>query len=350
MIVSGRFTRLCKRDLKKLVRFSTAVRRVEYNKDTDDFTVVIKDLKEDREETERFTHVVVAAGIFTNPKVPEVSGMDSFKGHVLHSKDVKHLDEFKHQRVLVIGSFISAEDLSILLIKFGAKDVIISYKYRPIGFNWPEGISERPLVEKVQGNTAYFIDGTEAEVDAVIFATGYRLNFPFMSEELRLKSDMLFYPENLYKSVLWMKGGNDKLMYIGIMYNSFGFHLLETQAMWASKYIMGEIQLPSRAEMQADIDFWTNKVKEATRDHDFGKIFEFIKDIFTYMVEHVGYDKNVLKLVDYFYTFFKHQAEDPTTWRDHRFKCIYTGITRPPLSAPYMDNFDDTVEEFINRY
>ena len=77
-------------------------------------------------------------------------------------------------------------------MKFGAKDVIISYKYTPLALTWPEGISERPLVVRVQGNTVYFRDGSEADVDAVILATGYRLELRFMSEELRLKSDMLF--------------------------------------------------------------------------------------------------------------------------------------------------------------
>ena len=214
--------------------------------------------------------------------------MDSFKGRVLHAKEVRHFDEFKKQRVLVIGSFLSAEDISLLLIKFGAKDVIISYKYTPLALNWPEGISERPLVVRVQGNTAYFKDGSEADVDAVIFAMGYRLELPFMSEELRLKSDMLFYPENLYKGILWMKGGNNKLMYIGLIYNNFFFNVYEAQAIWACRNIIGKIQLPSRAEMQADIDIWTNKVKEATKDHDFGQTFEFMEEYFRYMLTLLG--------------------------------------------------------------
>ena len=94
-LFSGRFTRTSKRDLQQYIRYSTAVRRVEYNKDTDDFIVASKDLKEDKENTARFTHVVVASGLFTVPKIPEIPGMDSFKGRVLHVKEVRHFDEFK---------------------------------------------------------------------------------------------------------------------------------------------------------------------------------------------------------------------------------------------------------------
>ena len=349
-IISGRFTHTSKKDLQQYIRYSTAVRRVEYNKDTDDFTVITKDLKEDRENTERFTHVVVASGLFTVPKSPEIPGIDTFKGRVLHAKEVKHIDEFKNQRVLVVGSFISAEDLSVLLIKFGAKDVIISYKYRPLSFNWPEGISERPLVVKVQGNTAYFKDGTEAEFDAVIFATGYRIELPFISEDLRLKSDMLFYPENLYKGILWMNGGNDKLMYIGLIYNVYHFNVYEAQAIWACRYIMGKIQLPPRAEMQADIDIWTNKVKEATKNHDMEQTFVFIEEYFRYIVELVGYNKDVLKLQDQCHTLLKHRLENVCNWRDEQFRCIFTGSTSSQLSTPWMTNFDDKLEEFVNKY
>ena len=332
------------------MRYSTAVKRVEYNKDTDAFTVVAKNLKLDEENTETFTHVVVASGLFTIPKMPNISGIESFKGRILHSKEVRRINEFKHQRVLVIGSFISAEDLSVLLIKFGAKDVIISYKYRPQSLNWPEGISERPLVVKVQGNTAYFKDDTLEEVDTIIFATGYKLDVPFMSEELRLKSDMPVYPDSLYNGVLWTKGGNHKLMYIGLIYNPFSFNLFEAQSIWACRNIMGRIQLPSRAEMQADIEIWTEKVKDATIDHNDQKIIEITMEYLRYIVHCTGYNKEVLKLQECLGNFFKHRAEDTSTYKDKQLKCIFTGSTSPPLSTPWMKNFDEKLDEFVEKY
>ena len=94
-----------KRDLKQYVKLSTVVRRAEYNKAvkifvTDDFTVLAQDLKTDKEEVERFTHIVVATGIFSTPNVPDVNGIDTFKSPVLHSKQVKHLNEFKGKKVI----------------------------------------------------------------------------------------------------------------------------------------------------------------------------------------------------------------------------------------------------------
>ena len=348
--VSGRFTNGSTRDLKQYIRFSTVVRRVEYNGDTDDFKVITKNLKEDKEVIERFTHVVVATGLFTLPNVPDITGIEGFRGRVLHAKNVRHLDEFKGKKVLVVGSFISADDLSTMLIKFGAENVVISYKYRPHGFKWPKGVEERPLVKEFKANTAYFKDGTTAEFDVVLFCTGYKLEFPFMSEELRLKTDNLFYPENLYKGVLWMNGGNDKLIYIGMIYNVFHFITYEAQAIWACRKIMGSIQLPSRDEMLSDIDQWTRKAKNATKNHDFAETLEFIKDYFRHFVESVGYNSDVLGLPDCISKLLEHRSEDICTWRDKQFKCIYTGSMSPALKSPWMVNFDSELETFIKQY
>lgn len=350
MIFSGRFTHGSKRDLKQYIKFSTVVRRVEYREDTDDFKVVTKNLREDKEEVEKFSHVVVASGLFTTSNIPEVPGIDNFRGRVLHSKDVRHMDEFKGQRILVVGSFVSADDLAVMAIKFGAQSVIVSYKYKPHGLNWPNGIEERPLLVKIDEHTGYFKDGSTAEVDVVMFCTGYKLEFPFLSEDLRLKTKMLFFPENLYKGILWMNGGNDKLMYIGMQYNVFHFITYECQAVWATRYITGKIELPSRGEMKADISRWAEKLSDATKNRDVAELLEFIKGYFRNMVTSVGYASEVLKLPDMFDQLFQHRLEDINTFRNKQFRCIFTGNLSPPLKPNWMDNFDETLEDFIHKY
>ena len=101
-------------------------------------------------------------------------------------------------------------------IKYGAKRVICTWRSKPMGFNWPESIEERPLVQKFEGNTAFFKDGSEHEVDAVLMCTGYLHSYPFLREELRLKTRNVLYPPNLYKGLVWVEGGNNKLFYSGV--------------------------------------------------------------------------------------------------------------------------------------
>ena len=288
--------------------------------------------------------------MFSTPKQPDVPGIEDFKGRVLHSKQVKHLNEFKGQKILIIGSFISAEDLAMTLVKFGAESVIIAYKYRPIGRKWPKGIEERQMTVKVDESKAYFQDGSNAEVDVIMFCTGYKLDFPFMSEELSLKTDMLLYPENLYNGILWLKGGNNKLMYIGMQYIFFHFITYECQAIWACQNIMGRLQLPSKEEMYADSAQWVAKAKEASKNHDLPETFEFIKEYFRHMVETVGYTTVALELQNVFHKMFEDLAVDICTWRDQQFENIYTGKTCPKPKIPWMKNFDDSMENFVKQY
>ena len=66
------------------------------------------------------------------------------------------------------------------LIKFGAKNVVCSWRTKPMGFKWPQNIEERPLVQRFEGRRAWFKDGTSLDVDAVIFCTGYLHSYPFL--------------------------------------------------------------------------------------------------------------------------------------------------------------------------
>ena len=48
------------------------------------------------------------------------------------------------------------------------------WRTKPMGFHWPEGMEERPLLTKLEGKTAHFKDGSSQEVDAIILCTGYQ--------------------------------------------------------------------------------------------------------------------------------------------------------------------------------
>ena len=335
--------------MKQFVRFSTVVKRVEYHKQTDEFTVLAKNLKTDVEEFATFTHVVVATGMFSTPKMPDVPGIEGFKGRVLHSKEVKHLHEFKGQTVVVVGSFLSADDISIMLVKFGAAHVIIAYKYKPLGRKWPAKIEERHLLVKFENNTAYFQDQSKAEVDVVIFCTGYSLEFPFLAEDLRLKTDQLLYPKNLYNGVLWLNGGNNKLMYIEMQYILLTFITFDCQAIWAVSNIMGKLELPTRDEMNADSVKWVKMAKYARRNHCIKETFEFIKEYLRHMVNIADYPKEVLQIEEQFSQKLEHQKKNICTWRDMPFKCIYTGNELPALKTTWMENFDDSVKEIVDN-
>ena len=80
----------------------------------------------------------------------------------------------------MIGASFSAEDIALQSIKYGAERVICCYRTKPMGFVWPQGIEERPLVCNFEGKMATFQDGSRAEVDVVIMCTGYLHSYPFL--------------------------------------------------------------------------------------------------------------------------------------------------------------------------
>ena len=82
----------------------------------------------------------------------------------MHAHDFRDAAEFKGRRLLLVGSSYSAEDIAMQTLKYGAAHVTITYRNEPMGFKWPKGIEERPLVQRFDATSAYFKDGTKCEV------------------------------------------------------------------------------------------------------------------------------------------------------------------------------------------
>ncbi len=159
--------------------------------------MTVKDLSKDAMlPTLKFDYVVDCSGHFATPNVPSFNGIETFPGLVLHSHDVKHAENFKGngrnikitpkcivqiymmfqgQRLLLIGAFLSGEDLAIQTIKFGAKSVTLSHRTRALGSNFGMGVEERPLVTGINGKEITFKDGTLAEV-SFLYSSTYVIN------------------------------------------------------------------------------------------------------------------------------------------------------------------------------
>ena len=67
---------------------------------------------------------------------------------------------------------------------------------------------------KFTGRTAHFKDGTSKDADAVILCTGYLHNFPFIADDLRLRTRNRLYPPGLYKGIAFE--ADPRLFYVGM--------------------------------------------------------------------------------------------------------------------------------------
>jgi trimethylamine monooxygenase len=249
--------RVEKAKVRKWVRFSTPVRMVEWDKKKKLFNVTVHDRVKDKMYTEQFDNVVVASGHFSTPNVPEFEGIKTFNGRVMHAHDFRDALEFKDKDVLIVGRSYSAEDIGSQCWKYGARSVTATYRSKPMGFSWPKGFEERPLLQKLVGKTAHFKDGSTKEIDAIILCTGYQHHFPFLPEDLRLKTVNRLWPLGLYKGVIWE--ANPKLSFIGMQDQFYTFNMFDAQAWFVRDAILGRIKLPKLADMKKDSKKWRKR-------------------------------------------------------------------------------------------
>lgn len=189
-----------------------------------------------------FRGVIVCNGHHWDRRFPSYPG--DFSGELMHSKDYKRSDQLTGKRVLVIGGgnsacdivseaarvaseahlslrrgywFLpktmfgkpSAESPAILLPVFMQRFVLklmlraVIGKYSDYGLPQPDHkifehhptvsseilhylkhgrIAPHGDIERFDGNTVHFFDGTSVDVDTIVCATGFHVSFPFLPE------------------------------------------------------------------------------------------------------------------------------------------------------------------------
>jgi trimethylamine monooxygenase len=337
--------RVDKAGLRDWVRFRTPVRNVDFNDDTGKFSVTYHDLVNDRVETEEFDNVVVATGHFSTPNVPEFEGFRTFNGRILHAHDFRDALEFKGQDVLVIGRSYSAEDIGSQCYKYGARSVTGSYRSRPMGFNWPASFEERPLLQRVENKTAHFKDGSTKSVDAIVLCTGYKHHFPFLADELRLKTENRMWPLGLYKGVVWED--NPKLFYIGMQDQFYTFNMFDAQAWFARDIIMDRIKLPAREAMRQDSAAWRAREEKL---EDAEQMIWFQGDNVQELIDATDYPKFDIQGTNRtFMEWEHHKVENIMGFRDNAYRSLMTGTMSPVHHTPWLKAMDDSLESYLRK-
>lgn len=335
--------RVKKAGVRDWIRFRNPVRSVRYDSSTEQFQVTAHDLINDVESTESYDHVIVASGHFSTPNVPEFDGFDTFNGRVLHAHDFRDALEFKDKNILIIGTSYSAEDIGSQCWKYGCKSVTVSHRTAPMGYHWPDNWKEVPLLQRVETNTAYFKDGSSAEVDAIILCTGYLHYFPFMEEALKLRTANRLATADLYKGVVY--NGNSKLFYLGMQDQWFTFNMFDAQAWYVRDIILGKIAVPDKAAREADVIARVN-AEDALED-DYGAI-KYQGDYTEELIGDTDYPSfNVAAACEAFYQWKKHKKENIMGFRDNAYLSPMTGSTAPKHHTPWVEALDDSLESYL---
>ncbi|XP_075257516.1 trimethylamine monooxygenase-like [Convolutriloba macropyga] len=308
-------------DLHKYITFSTWVDNVSYDKKLSKFQVKTINLPTKEESEETFDYVIVASGHFNYPNYVSYPGQDTFPGLIIHSKQFMDASRYSGKRILLVGAAYSAEDIATQSMAAGAVYVTISYRSRPMGANWPKGIDERPLLEKIDKQTVSFKDGSKRDFDVIIYCTGYLHKFPFLEEDLMLKTrNRLVVP--LYKGVVFPN--NPRLMYIGMQDQYYTFSMFWLQGHLCAKFINGGMEVPSEEEMRVEIaqeeKEEDDKVKTVYDEIDFQT--KYVNELHS-LTKDNGYTVSV-DVAEIFYKWEEDRMRDMGTYKHQtHFKSIF---------------------------
>jgi trimethylamine monooxygenase len=136
-------------------------------------------------------------------------------------------------------------------------------------------------------------------------------------------------------------------MYLGMQDQWYTFNMFDAQAWYARDVIMGRIDLPSQAEMHADIDKWREAEDNIPDDYA--------------AIEFQGkYTMDLMAMTDYpefdcadanqaFFQWKKHKKENIMTFRNHGYKSALTGTMAPAHHTPWKDALDDSLESYLEE-
>ncbi|QCU77075.1 NAD(P)/FAD-dependent oxidoreductase [Citricoccus sp. SGAir0253] len=339
--IDGRVRRT---DVRDRVRFSTAVRWVQYDPERDAFTVTVEDLRSRETSSSVFDQVIVATGHFSYPNVPGFRGIETFPGTLHHAHDFRGAEKLAGQRVLLIGASYSAEDIGVQAFKMGAASVTMSYRSRPQGYDWPEGMEELPGIERFEGQRVHFVDGEVREVDAVILCTGYLHKYPFLPSELALSGPNTIYPDGLYRGVAWQ--GNPKLHYLGAQDQWFTFNMFDAQAWYVRDLVLGRAELPPAEERAAHMARWRERFEAVDSDAD---AVRFQADYIRDLIEATDYPMFDLdEVVRIFLDWKRDKKENILTYRDRPHRSVMTGTMAAVHHTPWLQELDDSLERYLS--
>ena len=116
-----------------------------------------------------------------------------------------------------------------------------------IGHGW---INIKPNITSLDGDAITFSDGTSEAFDAVIYATGYKSSFPFLSPDIFSVPDAGMV--DLYRRIT---PPNHKGLYFAGLVQPIGptIPLVEIQARWIASVLSNQVQLPSPADMALEV-------------------------------------------------------------------------------------------------
>lgn len=103
----------------------------------------VKWIENGEEKSASFEYIVIATGIFSKTFIPDIKGLDTFKGRSIHSEQYKTPHAFAGRKVLVLGNAFSGTEISAEIAATAQKVVHV--------FRKPNWVIPRYFPTKLEG-------------------------------------------------------------------------------------------------------------------------------------------------------------------------------------------------------
>ncbi|KAF8055472.1 FMO GS-OX-like 3 [Scenedesmus sp. PABB004] len=217
---------------------------------------------------EDFDALVVANGHYSEPHLPEpLPGAAAFPGAVLHSHSFRRAERFAGQVVAVVGASFSGLDIARLVAAHAAGVIVCAREWRTprdlarasarlgLGAAGAPGaapIEARGMITALTpaGGAEFAAGAGAARVDAVILATGYEYEVPFLDLPALGLSAAGQRVAPLFQH-MFAPGLGPGLAFIGLPWRVVPFPLFELQSNLCARLLSGRASLPPADEMAA---------------------------------------------------------------------------------------------------
>lgn len=110
-------------------------------------------------------------------------------------------------------------------------------------------IVAKPNIERLEGNRVRFVDGSVEDVDAIVYATGYKVTFPFFDRAF------LSAPNNELPLFFRAFAPREPGVFFAALLQPLGatMPLAEAQGKWLASHLTGRYMLPDPSAMEARI-------------------------------------------------------------------------------------------------
>jgi dimethylaniline monooxygenase (N-oxide forming) len=299
--------------IRNTITFNTKVERVERRDDGAFEVEIAGQGAADEREIREYDAIVVGNGHHWDPRWPEPPFPGSFDGLEMHSHDYRDPSIFAGKRVVVVGGGNSGVDIArdagdhgeraflslrhgihVLRKRLGRKLTPIDQTLAPPWLPWPikqkgfeflrrrsgdisdygfpepdhkigqahptvsDQIHDRlasgaviaqPNIRELRGDRVLFEDGSEEQVDVIVYCTGYKITFPFFDEDFisAPDNDLPLYRRTFHPDV-------EGVYFLGLA-QPLGalMPIAEKQGQWIAALLAGRYRLPPKAEMLDDI-------------------------------------------------------------------------------------------------